>query len=295
MLTTALSVGAVEGISCQLVYGGDPALKPMAAIVADKENPFDVARLNRSANPLGSSELLAQVEKLLLTDIVVSVEPLGGGVTASYKVKFASGLKGVFKPVNPERANQPTREAVAYRLSELMQLDIVPPTVVRTLSGENVPAELQNQSGSIQLFVQTADTLKKGTAPDKRKIVLLNGQELKVDEILSGRRLRIFDWLINNHDRGSNAGNYLVAKSDGYIFGIDHSVSFVGHDKQAREDKVPYYTPDFLKDREFYNKLTAVSKDQIRQALSGLNPVRIDEFMQRYDRLIADFQKALGI
>ncbi len=125
--------------------------------------------------------------------------------------------------------------------------------------------------------------------------MLYNKKPYNPESSLSGRRLIIFDWLINNHDRGSNAGNYLISKLDQYVIGIDHSVSFVGHDKTARADKVPYYRMDFLNDFEFYQKLTSASPEQIKQALQGLNPQRIDEFFERYNKLISDFRLVLKL
>jgi hypothetical protein len=263
-------------------------------IVTDKKSPFDVARLNRSKTGDGLSDsLLDQVENKLLRDRVIKIEDLGGGVNASYKITFESGLKAAYKPVNPDRANQPIREAVAYKLSRIMGLDIVPPTVVRKLTGD-IPIEFTKFVGSVQLFISTAKPLEKGKDAAGNRIILNKGLPFDPDTSISGRRLRIFDWLINNHDRGSNAGNYLISNTDDYIIGIDHSVSFVGHDKQARSDKVPYYKDEFLQDRELYNKLTSVSREEIRQALEGLNPKRIDEFFERYDQLILDFKKVLN-
>ncbi len=257
------------------------------------DSPFDRARLGRSASPERSNALLDQVTRRLESEKVAAVEFLGGGVNDSYKITFESGLQAVFKALNPERPNQVIREAVAYRFSRLLGLDIVPPTVVRTLSGPGVPVELQVE-GSVQLFISSARPLERGANSAGEKILVRNGREYKVEKSLSGRRLRIFDWLINNHDRGSNAGNYLVSAVDGVLIGIDHSVSFVGHDKVAKPGKVPVYTQFFLDDREFYQKLRSASREEIRASLKGLSKTRITEFFERYDELMADFAKVLA-
>lgn len=280
-------------ISCKDVFSSKKLNTNISKIIQNGENPFDVARLSREKDALLSNTILKDVENRLENEAVVKIENLGGGVNTSYKITFESGLMAAYKPVNPDRSNQPAREAIAYRLSELLNLDIVPPTVVRELKGD-IPKELKNISGSVQLFVHTAKPLKKRKLSNGDRIILHNEVIFDPDLTLSGRRLRIFDWLINNHDRGSNGGNYLISGIDSYIFGIDHSVSFVGHDKAARSDKVPYYKPEFLNDVEFYNKLTSVSREEIRKSLKGLNPVRVDEFFERYNKLITDFESVLA-
>lgn len=257
-------------------------------------DPFDLQRLEREQTPFLRDSILDEISLRLGVEEVIKFKDLGGGTTPSYKVTFQSGLQAVFKPVNLDRPNQPIREAVAYRLSRLLKLDIVPPTVVRKLDGPAVPSELREVSGSVQLFIIAAKSLDKGKKSKEEKILLRDGKQFNIEDSLSGRRLRVFDWLINNHDRGSNAGNYLVSDIDSYIIGIDHSVSFVGHDKKARSDKIPFYTNLFLEDLSFYLKLKSASKGDIAKSLEGLNPQRILEFFERYDQLMNDFEKVLG-
>jgi hypothetical protein len=265
----------------------------LTEILNRKENPFDVVRKLRSQNPSISDNILDDLSSRLESENVIRIEKLGGGVNVSYKITFESGLQAAYKPVNSDRPNQPIREVVAYRLSKLFGLDIVPPTVMRKISGLAVPRKLQDVIGSVQLFINTAKPLNKGKSSNGSKILIRNESEFQVEDYLSGRRLRVFDWLINNHDRGSNAGNYLISDLDGYVIGIDHSVSFVGHDKQARADKVPFYKEKYLDDPEYYFKYKSVPKEKIKLALDGLNPVRINEFFERFDKLILDFKKVI--
>jgi hypothetical protein len=262
----------------------------IAEMLAAKKNPVDEARLLRESNHRISNAILDEVEFRLKDEKVVAFEELGGGVNESYLLTFKSGLKAVYKPVNPQRPNQIIREATAYRLSRLWELDLCPPTVYRTLDG-SIPANFQNVEGSVQLFMDTAKSLKKGLSPNGTKILLKSKIPFEPDQYLSGRRLRLFDWLIKNHDRGSNAGNYMVSRLDGYIYGIDHSVTFVGMERIPREDKVPYYTLEGLNDLEFYKKINSASVEQIRQTLKELNPTRIDEFLARWRQLNQDFER----
>lgn len=289
------TVGSADPLKCKRVYRDESVAIAKVEVkpsLQGQRDLFEMARAKRSESKKQAYEILADIENRLATEEVAHIEFLGGGVNESFKVTFTSGLKAVFKPVNPDRANQPIREVIAYKVSQLFDLMIVPPTVMREMKG-NIPAELRGRIGSVQLFVTEARVLKKGKDSGGNKALLFDGNEFDPDQSQSGRRLRIFDWLINNHDRGSNAGNYLVSLNDGHVIGIDHSVSFVGHDKAAREDKVPYYKKTFLTDRELYSKLTSVSESEIRQILTGLNPVRVEEFLIRYKELLKDFEKEL--
>lgn len=293
------SVSVAAGEACQHAYNSNKIQSASNAnLVGLLERGFDpseYARHLRSRNPSHADQILDETTKLMTIDTVVKFEPLGGGVNASFKITYSSGLQAVYKPVNPDRPNQPIREMVAYRLSRLLGLDIVPPTVAGKIQGPAVPTDYLNQAGSIQVFVKNATVLTKGKNADGQKILLFKGNEFKIDRVISGRRLRVFDWLINNHDRGSNAGNYLISDIDGVVIGIDHSVSFVGMDKQARSDKAPYYREKFLNDAEFFAKLTSKTEVEIRESLRGLNPTRIEEFLGRYQQLLNEFRRVLGI
>ncbi len=257
---------------------------------------FDLVRQMRQkiSSSSKAEEILDQIIELLKNDEIVDIRFLGGGATASYLVTLKSGIEAVYKPINLERPNQIQREVAAYKISRLFKLDIVPPTILRSIkksTSESVGDEVQ---GSFQLFVKTAKPLEKGIKDDQ-KIIFMKNEIFLVEDHLAGRRLRIFDWLINNHDRGTNAGNYLVSEVDKFIIGIDHSTSFIGHDKQARKDKVPFYKGEFLNDKEFYFRLKSASENEIRGALKDLNPVRVEEFLERYKILIENFERILKI
>lgn len=256
---------------------------------------FDSVReLRHSKKSAKADQALDQLTRYLEKGKIKKIKYQGGGVNQSFRIKFENGISAIFKPQLPDRKNLIHREVAAYRLSRLMGLDIVPPTTIRTLRGDNIPADLQGVKGSLQFFITDGNTLEKHKV-NKQKSLRLHGNDYDIEGTPSGRRLIIFDWLINNHDRGSNAGNYFIADSDGYVYGIDHSVSFVGHDKQARSDKVPYYKKEFLKDLKFYELITSASESDIRDALEDLNPVRIDEFFERFEKLKKDFREVLDI
>jgi hypothetical protein len=124
-------------------------------------------------------------------------------------------LRAVFKRLSSEKLPRPpdsppyhVREIAAYRLSEALGLQLVPPTVERTIDGE---------VGSLQLFVEDVRTLKelKPARPRIRR------------ELLD--RLLALDCILANADRVS-PGNILLGGSieDGSqrIVAIDHAHTF---------------------------------------------------------------------
>lgn len=282
---TSYSVQAAA-VACKSAYD----VEAPAALAKDITS-FDAARFTRQSDPKKADAILLDTVHRLMTEKVVAAKNLGGGVNTSYVFTFSSGIRAVFKPVNPQRPNQPIREAIAFRISMLFGLDIVPPTIVRNFKSSEIPKGFTAGEGSLQLFVETARPLVKGHDAAGAKNLLLDGKPFDPDTTVSGRRLRLFDWLINNHDRGTNAGNYMISKLDQTLLGVDHGVSFVGHDKTADPGKVPYYKKEFLADKEFYQKLTSRSRAEISAALKGLNPVRVEEFLQRHDKLTTDFSR----
>lgn len=97
-------------------------------------------------------------------------------------------------------------EVAAYRLSRLLEIDMVPPAVLRSIDGE---------AGSIQLWIPDAMTdakrrSEKLEAPDKA--AWYEQEQTK----------RLFDRLIYNYDRHAN--NVLIA--DWRLWLIDHTRSF---------------------------------------------------------------------
>ncbi len=92
-----------------------------------------------------------EVEELLKTAEIVSIEDVGSGVTKPKTVFLKNGdqtLQAAFKPIRRGRQGgfweSYQAEIVAYELDKLLGLDMVPPTVVRKVDGD---------MGSLQLWV----------------------------------------------------------------------------------------------------------------------------------------------
>jgi uncharacterized repeat protein (TIGR03843 family) len=153
----------------------------------------------------------AQLELLACGDIEIEGRmPWSSNATFLVDIKMGqSAAKAIYKPQRGERPlwdfepGLHRRELAAYRLSEAMDIDLVPPTVIRDGPlGE----------GSVQWFVD-ADH-------QQHYFTIHEGREDLHDRL---REVAVFDLLANNTDRKSG---HVLIDSDGHIWGIDHGLCF---------------------------------------------------------------------
>jgi uncharacterized repeat protein (TIGR03843 family) len=117
--------------------------------------------------------------------------------------------KAIYKPLRGERPlwdfepGLHRRELAAYHLSEAMDIDLVPPTVIR---------EGPLGEGSLQWFVDADHQQHYFTIHESR-------EDLH-DKL---RDVAVFDLLANNTDRKSG---HVLIDTDGHIWGIDHGLCF---------------------------------------------------------------------
>jgi uncharacterized repeat protein (TIGR03843 family) len=117
--------------------------------------------------------------------------------------------RGIYKPMRGERPlwdfepGLHRREVAAYRLSEALGLDLVPPTVLR---------DGPYGEGSVQWFVDVDHRQHYFTIHEERPDLH--------DRL---RNVAVFDLLANNTDRKSG---HVLIDSDDHIWGIDHGLCF---------------------------------------------------------------------
>ena len=117
--------------------------------------------------------------------------------------------RGIYKPTRGERPlwdfepGLHRREVAAYRLSEALGLDLVPPTVLR---------DGPYGEGSVQWFVDVDHRQHYFTIHEERP---------DLHDTL--RNVAVFDLLANNTDRKSG---HVLIDSDDHIWGIDHGLCF---------------------------------------------------------------------
>ena len=132
---------------------------------------------------------------------------------ATFLVNISCGddhAQGIYKPMRGERPlwdfepGLHRREVAAYRLSEALGLDLVPPTVLR---------DGPYGEGSVQWFVDVDHRQHYFTIHEERP---------DLHDTL--RNVSVFDLLANNTDRKS--GHVLIDSAD-HIWGIDHGLCFL--------------------------------------------------------------------
>jgi hypothetical protein len=155
------------------------------------------------------------IERFLLTAEILRTEPIGEGVTKPTKIYLGKdGIEGKAVWKNPSGLQLGfwegwQYEIAAYRMDKLIGLNMIPPTVERTLNGKE---------GSLQYWVES-------------KYSLLDLQErgipIPASAMESTDRMkyltRAFDSLIANEDRTQQNVRYT---EDWRMILIDHSRSF---------------------------------------------------------------------
>lgn len=162
-----------------------------------------------STNELNNS--LATINHLLRGEMQIEMRmPYSSNATFLVSITLQDKtVKAIYKPMRGEKPlwdfapGLHRREVAAYRLSEAMGLNCVPPTVLRDgLNGE----------GSVQLLIE-AD-------PQEHYFTLFEQRQDLHDQF---RAMCALDIVANNTDRKS--GHVLVDK-DQHVWGIDHGLCF---------------------------------------------------------------------
>jgi uncharacterized repeat protein (TIGR03843 family) len=178
------------------------------------------------------------------------------------------GTQGIYKPLTGERPLwdfEPglyKREVAAYRLSEALGYDIIPPTVVR---------EGPLGEGSLQLFINHD--------PSLHYFVFLDSRPELHDQL---RKMAVFDIVANNTDR--KGGHVLVDEHD-HLWGIDHGVCF------SDEFKLRTVIWDFAGDdisEELLAPLEVLMNDVPTNLASLLTDDEIDAMLERTEWLLTN-------
>lgn len=154
---------------------------------------------------------------LLLSTGELSIE--GRVMDASNATFYCSVSDGhrtaacVYKPVAGERplwdfpdGTLAEREVAAYEVSAVTGWQVVPPTVLR---------EGPAGTGMVQLWIDVDDSVDIGRFMRRRDVERL-------------RLISVFDAIVNNSDR---KGGHLLPTAGGWVFGIDHGVTFSAENK----------------------------------------------------------------
>lgn len=262
---------------------GEPAPNPLSAW-AGPDGP----------TPFTSFE---EVEDFLLTARVEKAKVLSTGVTQPLKVglvKDGIRMNAVFRHVDryemkwkgPDGLRLNFRdsfryECASYRLSKLLGIDHVPPSVLREFEpGDFLSPELAalfpSLSGSLQAWVE--DAMTELDRRERNQLPPSNLHYMRQEQLM-----RIYDNLIFNEDR--NQGNILIGP-DWKLWFIDASRAFRPFKVLKQADQIHYI------DRRLYERLQALTPDEIRESLSPfLRDAEIKSLLARRDALLKYVQK----
>jgi hypothetical protein len=218
----------------------------------------------------------SEFEKILRMGTIVSVKDLGVGRNKPKKVTLRLDertVNAIWKPIERGRHDWAWEcyqaEVVAYRLDKLLALNMVPPTIERSIEGKK--GSLQLWIGGGTLYEEVQDK-----APDS----------VKWKRELS--RMKLFDNLICNPDRHS--GNFMV-DSDWNIILIDHSQCFLSSPRLQEE---PERVPDLF-ERKLVQELRELSLERLQVRFSRfLLDRQIEGIMARRDALLEHIDKLIA-
>ena len=160
-------------------------------------------------------------------------------------------------------------EIAAYRLSQILGLNNVPPVVKRRIGKEK---------GTLQIWVE-------GTMMEQDRVEKKLKPQGGLRWVHQFQIMRSFDNLIGNTDR--NQGNILI-DPDWNVWLIDHTRSF-GLEKALR---TPY--PLLYCNADFWEKVEALDSESLKKEMKGvLSKGQIKSMLQRRDALMEKVDKLL--
>lgn len=233
----------------------------------------------RRAQELGHRDVAYRLETFILNSLKNDA-PVGlpryifEGSTEVYLVTLSSGVRAVFKP-NPEhwvisskRVNaylaNSAAEVAAYSLSRILGLNLVPPTVMRSLDGK---------VGSLQVFVQGSSLSAEAT------IAFVSGHRFLSQQMAE---LTALDYLLRNSDRYEK--NILF--SEGQLWAIDNGSSL--YPMSVRLNRARLQDIDIANlGPSFAANLYATTPGVLREVLRDYpDKIVVEELIQRREVLL---------
>jgi hypothetical protein len=231
----------------------------------------------------GEDELL----EFLSTAPVVAREEVGRGIGGVLRVTLERdgvAARAAFRTIQIERSSgqrsstMPDRHAfrddfafelAAYRLSRLLGLDRVPPTVLREIDG---------REGSLQLWIEDART--------EADLIQSGEGTMNAARHLQRQTMLVFDNLIYNFDRHQN--NVLYDRG-GRLWFIDHTRSFKRLAELRDRDRIA------VCDRGLFERLRAVDEATLRSELAPyLGSLELKALLHRRRLLVEHLEKLIA-
>ena len=281
LIDTGMLTEVYEGRASAFIQSGDS----LRALYRGESAPREIRPAPRRVGPRPDDLTDDQIEDILLNGEIVSMEDVGQGVTKPQKVvlkKDGHEIKAIFKtestPIQGNRRQQRKlinlsdrweHEVAAYRLDRLIQLDLVPVTVERTIGGAR---------GSLSFWVNgLISELKR----EEEQLAATGWCSLGEQWQL----MFMFDALIYNEDRTKQ--NMVYGREDWMMYLIDHSRSFRTHAGRPKDIRQVELRLSPLLAR----RLEALEYTELNAALTGLlEKAQIQAIIKRRDEILEDWR-----
>ncbi len=264
------------------IPAGVPA--PIRQAVSRGRVQESIWELRSAGHSVAAQSLESQLFSYLETGTVVSIQPLGGGVSPSFVIEYENGLRGVFKPDRGHWASNSHAEAAAFQLDRGLGIDRVPITVRRDVpSPHRFGAEPPPPSASLRSSTTQVVDKERGSVMllIENTLTGMSDPQMRVDPAI-----RFFDVLIGNHDR--HAGNYLIMPN-GRQIAIDHGIAF---DALAAARPIDSISPDdalraTIPSRAFFNRARSLTRESLERWVGvHLDDGQISGILRRRDRWV---------
>jgi hypothetical protein len=264
-----------------MAKSGRAAILVLSLLVTSATNSAPHAFAQQAAvNPASAKSWLDRrlaLEDYLRTAEVVKIEAIGLGVTKPRRADLAPGGlvdRIAWKTIKPGFHSgyweSYKSEIAAYELDKMLALDMIPPTVERTVRSE---------VGAAVMWVAPIKSFKElggPPSPPPARVIDWNRQIV---------RAKMFDNLIANID--PNLGNWLVDPAWNLIL-IDHTRSFT-----TKRELVHELTRI---DRELWERMKALTVETLTPVLGKwIDPRGIPAIVQRRDRMKTVVDKLVAL
>lgn len=221
------------------------------------------------------------LQQYMSTASAISQKVLGGGATKTYLVTLANGIAGVFKPKQYNPSANFNSEAGAYRLDQMLNLNIVPCTVIRKVV-------FFKQEGSFQYFIADAQLAS----------LLEKQQQIKPASML------LLDFLMENRDR--YAGNYMYFEPLNKMIAIDNGWGLRGNgiietikgfciDRRGWKQRWGqiYFPPNLEFDQIYYLKLRELEESIVSETFTSLiGTIATNKLLNRQEKVLDALHQA---
>lgn len=284
------------------------ARAPGPGISSRRDVPAPRAEAGVPGDPAIASEIagtfLGMADELLLARVreqpVVATKLNKGGSSISFRLELGDGSRAAFKPVQTNLQTIPRKEVAAYRIGRLLGLNAVPPAAPRTLSRQELLANLHPDSqpmlprvlaetlfdgggrtaGMVQYWIpRIVDSPLDSPEGMARGLGWLTlGSELSPEDRGMAAQLSsllVFDFVTDNPDRYSG-GNLKMSPDGRTLYYMDNTMAFFLNPEGHEVNRRPLLRAQRFS-RAVYRALAGLTAPAIRAALadSGAPPESI--------------------